>query len=308
MASNIQIQPLKVETHNETESWRRFLRRFEVAAINVDFGAKVTKTGADLKKEVSKRKAASLLSCMGDEGMAIFDTFGLEVQDIKYEELRGRFDQYFSGRENKTILRHRFLSMGQREGESLSDFVQRVKSASGPCGWGDMSEDMPVHVVLKGLVNEELKGELLRKEKLKMTDVMAICARFEAAERTVREFGSKGRREEVSAIGSGVGAAAAVELRCFKCKKVGHTIRECPETECYRCRGRGHVSKDCKGTIVCRECGKQGHIASRCFSSGRGGRGGVTRGSGSRGRGGGPAGIDRGVRALHDGVEGEESL
>lgn len=58
--------------------------------------------------------------------MEIFYNFGIEVKDINYRALTERYDQYFGGRENKTILRHRFLTLAQGEEEALHDFTPRA--------------------------------------------------------------------------------------------------------------------------------------------------------------------------------------
>jgi hypothetical protein len=76
MAYKMTIPQLKVEMNNETASWERFLQRFEIAAVTVDWMAKITEgTDEEKKKESSKRKAATLLNYLGEEGMVIFDTF-----------------------------------------------------------------------------------------------------------------------------------------------------------------------------------------------------------------------------------------
>ena len=188
MAHRLNVQPLKVEQDNETESWRKFLRRFEVAVLSVDFEAKLTQEGDAKTIEGSRRKAGALLGCLGEEGMVIFDTFDIAVEAIQYDALKTRFDNHFQGRENKTILRHRFLCMTQESGESLSVFSQRVIQLSRQCQLGDLREDLAIHMIIKGMREEKLKTEMLRMADITMNDLVAACAKFEAAERTVVAF------------------------------------------------------------------------------------------------------------------------
>ena len=305
MAARISIPPLVIERDNETDSWRKFRRRFEIAAITVDFGAKVDIEDAQERAaKVNKRKGAALLTSLGEEGMVIFDTFEMEVEEISYDELVGRFNEYFGGRENKTILRHRFLCMQQEPGESLSAFVQRVETASHQCQLRNMREDLAVHVVIKGLRDEQLKSELLKIAEIGMRDVMAQCARYESAERTLGELKSRSRRDvEVAAVERAQETAAVERAQevavvrsrqpegapvCHFCKRPGHRMRECRQIECFRCLEKGHVARDCTAAVRCSLCGKSNHIAKECREAG--GQAPRQHNSGHSGRRTGPSG------------------
>ena len=96
MAQRIHIEELKIEVDNEVGSWRTFLRNFELAAITTDFRDKHA-VGDDGEKEAvaQHRKAAILLQAIGKQGMRIFNSFGIDLKDIRYEAVKTKFDQYF---------------------------------------------------------------------------------------------------------------------------------------------------------------------------------------------------------------------
>ena len=81
MASRVVSVPrLVVDADNELGSWNKFLSRFEIAVINVDFMDKLPKDASEeaVREAVARedhRKGAALLNAMGEEGMSIFDTF-----------------------------------------------------------------------------------------------------------------------------------------------------------------------------------------------------------------------------------------
>ena len=139
MASRVVNVPrLVVDEDNELGSWNKFLSRFEIAVINVDFMDKLPKEASEeaIREAVARedhRKGAALLNAIGEEGMAIFDTFEIPVHNIGYKDLLKRFEQHFGRRENVIILRHRFLGSKQSEGESISNFIRRVSVAAGAC-------------------------------------------------------------------------------------------------------------------------------------------------------------------------------
>ncbi|EDO05359.1 zinc knuckle domain containing protein [Babesia bovis T2Bo] len=71
-----------------------------------------------------------------------------------------------------------------------------------------------------------------------------------------------------------------VRKTCFKCRKRGHTLRECSAAEvgiCFRCGSTDHILRDCQdpdnGTLPftsCFICKKNGHIASQCPDNDKG--------------------------------------
>lgn len=286
MTSKItRIQPMVVEAHNETESWSRFRKRFEIASLSVDYTKNITEEDAEIKAATASQfKGAALLSSIGEEGMEIFYNFNIEVNDIRYETLIERFEDYFGGRENKTILRHRFLTLVQGEEESLSDFTTRATRCSKQCQLGELQDDMTVHIVIKGIKNEKLKSELLQGTEINMESLAIACAKYESAERTLEAFGRK--EEEVSAVTRG--RTTRESEACTSCHKTGHTWKTCRQVECFNCLQQGHIAPDCHNAMVCKVCSKEGHRASDCYNNNRGrgrGRGSYRGRGGNRGRG-----------------------
>jgi len=244
MASKLRVGELKIERHNELESWRRFLRRFEVAAVTIDFGAKVKlEDEGEKEREVSKIKAATLVGNLGEEGLAIFDTFKIEVEDLQYVELKGRFDEYFKGRENKVVLRHRFLNLKQSQGEELVAFAERVRAQAASCQLDAMEEDLTMHVIINGIRDDRLQGDLLQIKDATLTRIMERCTQYESAERSVREL-KRGEECEVGALNKDRRVVEQAE-RCNNCGGQEHVARYCPRITCFRCGGKGHITWGC---------------------------------------------------------------
>lgn len=239
MATNIKMSALVVEKQNETKSWEQYKQRFEIAIMSVDFGKGVADGEAKVN-EVSKRKAAALLNNIGDEGMRIFFSFGIKNEDLRYDMLIERFDTYFGTRENKTILRHRLWSMMAEEGESLVDYVDRVRTMAEKADLGNKCSDMAVHIILRNMKEEQLKKELLQIEDLDMDKVITKCTLFESARRTLEVMdGNKGELDVVQKKREKRGT-------CYNCGAEDHFMNCCPQIECYRCKQRGHISSSSK--------------------------------------------------------------
>lgn len=263
-ARQVIIPPLKVEEHNEKESWKKFLRRFQIAVIGKTFLNKDEDLEEGEKERVeSHRKGAMLLNCIGEQGMEIFDTFGIEVTNIRYGDLETRFEEFFTRRENKILLRHRMLVSEQKDEEDVTGFMERVTKMASQCQFGALREDMIMQVVIKGMKDDKLRNDLLVMADLTLEVLKATCLRYESADRTAMELKDRRSRDiEVE--------QASEEVRCFRCRQTGHFARECPqEPSCYSCGERGHLSIACPTKragreVTCYGCGERGHIASSC--------------------------------------------
>lgn len=283
MASKkISIDKLEIKVHDELQSWNRFLKGFEIACIGVKFSDIAVSEDAqqevNRKEEEQHRKGAELLKGIGREGMAIFHSFNIEVKDITYDSLIERFREYFDGRENTMILRHRFMSVKQKQGESVKDFILRAESIAEPCKLSGLKEDLIMHVVLLGLKEDSVRNELLKEKDLDLTKLREASSRIESAERTVKELHREAEVEQLERVGE------ERKVICFRCKGEGHISRDCPgrtKISCYNCGG-DHIARFCNASrprrvIRCYNCGLEGHIATRCTRE-RGGRSGVERG------------------------------
>ena len=146
------------------------MRNFELAAITTDFGDK-------------RAVAAMLLQAIGKQGMRIFNHFGIDVKDIKSEEVKNKFDEYFKGRD---FLRYKFFAGKQREGEAMEQVISRMEDLREQCQLQGIREDIIKNVIIQGVKDETFKGDLIKKKKLTLDGLKSAYAMYESADKMAK--------------------------------------------------------------------------------------------------------------------------
>lgn len=270
MALKVKVAPLKLRRGDELACWEEFLFRFDVAAMGVQWeaargGSRGSKGKGKAKGGKSdevdpdgsgdeggergtedRLKGAALFTAVGEEGQEIAMRWGLTLDTISYTDLVKRFQDRFKVCENIPLLRHRLMNLKQKEGESLTVFVERVKGAANKCQLGDQYDSWVALFIVNGIVEDALRTRLLELKELTLGEVEDRCARAEAAERTAGEIRGGERSGEVARVeGERSGGSTARVIQCFSCGKDGHVVRECARTMCFRCGWRGHTADRC---------------------------------------------------------------
>ena len=121
---------LLFESNNLSGEWKKWKKHFEFY---------LAATEADTKSD--KIKSSILLSCIGEKGREIFETFEFPAKENEADpdpsmllaNVLAKFEGYCNPRKNITIMRHKFFSYRQDEGQSFGDFLTQLKSLSQDC-------------------------------------------------------------------------------------------------------------------------------------------------------------------------------
>ena len=102
-------------------------------------------------------KTSILMSCIGEKGREIYDTFEFpaKAEDAEDDDadpemvlanVIKKFDEFCNPRKNTTILRHKFFCYKQGDGQTFSDFVTQLKRLSQDCKFETLKDSLILHI------------------------------------------------------------------------------------------------------------------------------------------------------------------
>lgn len=184
----------------------------------------------NLEAEKDGRKVALLLHHMGPECIHIGNSFNVDYDTVKYEDLIKRFDEYFVPKLNIAMERHKFFTRKQKEDETLESYVTVLKNMSLICG---MSPKL-----------QHIKERLLSEGKIELGKAVEIFRNIEAARENASQLLQSSSSNQIS-------------VNVLN-KKIKNT------NICNKC-GQTHKSRCPAYESICHACGRKGHYAKMCF-------------------------------------------
>ena len=249
MASKIDLAPLPQfdplsEPSSLSQRWKSWTKRFQtyVAAL-------------DIKED--KQKRALLLYQAGEATQEIFET--LEGTGEDYKTAKEKLDEYFSPKKNVDYEIFQFRKATQEPGETVDQFVTRLRKLAATCEFHDASREIK-SAVIQNCLSKRLRRYALREDTLKLDEFLAKARSLEASETQATGIEKNLPSEEVNRLS-------------HKPQQSRPTVKKPPrqstQSSSNTCRQCGliwpHRTKPCpaKGQS-CNKCGKPNHFAKMC--------------------------------------------
>ena len=138
---------------NVSHSWKFGLKQFYFYLATTEKDSKGDKI-----------KTSIFLTCIGQNGREIYETFTFEPGDkMKLAPVLRKFSEYCNPRKNKTILRHKFFTYRQQEGQYFHDFVTELKKVSSKCEFDNLQESLIKDMIVCRTRDNSLRERLLRE-------------------------------------------------------------------------------------------------------------------------------------------------
>ena len=162
---------------NVSHSWKLWLKHFDFY---------LAATEKDTKGD--KIKTSIFLTCIGQRGREIYETFTYEPGDeMKLTPVLRKFSEYCNPRKNITILCHKSFIYRHQEGQNFHDFVTELKQVSSECEFDNFQDSLIKDMIACSTKDNSLREGLLWECGL--TPSKAISAGHAAEE--IRKHASK---------------------------------------------------------------------------------------------------------------------
>ena len=232
---------------NLAENWRSWIQRFDIFCI-----------ASGIAEKDEKVQCATFLHVAGEEAIKVSNTFVFAEEEVnKIDALKKKFKDYCEPRKNLTYIRHIFFTRAQKQSEPIDSYVTDLKDKARDCEFGDLHDSLVRDRIVCGIINDQLRGRLLREGDLSLDKAIDICRASELTSTQVKAL-----TEEVE-----MNTVKTVRKKDFRVK----TRAEQTESSCNRC-GYKHVTNKCPAMgQICKKCQKKNHFAKMCRSQSQSG-------------------------------------
>ena len=199
------------------------------------------------------QKVALLLHTGGMELQEVYYTLVAEDQESTFENCLTVLDNYFTPKANVPFERHGFRQMEQLTGETIDQFVCRLRQKAVSCEFTSVEE------AIRDQLIEKCKDLTLRRKFLEkfqgatLTILQNVARVHEAVNQQMQSMEHSSKTDQVNAMPS-----SKPENKSSKPKPGGRG-------RCYRSGETDHFARDCPAlSKTCKKCGLTGHLAVCC--------------------------------------------
>ena len=199
----------------------------------------------------AEQKHAILLLTGGEQLSEIWQNFSEDEKAVNddedsYTKAIELLNKHFELKENIPKSRLKFWELSPDSGETINNFITRLKSQAKHCRFNDDADDHVTTKVLIHIQDRDLKAKLLRDDNLNLEALIKTVGNYHNKEALILNRDSNILRttQKKSTTDN-----RQTKPTCTRCGIIGHYSREC-------IKSRDHLCTICKRT---------GHFEAQCF-------------------------------------------
>lgn len=230
-----------MNVENKAEAWKKWKRQFQFFT-----------DASGLSEEQPKVQVGTLMTCLGEGVLDIYDTF--EFEDGEEDQIQivlSKFEEVFKMEKgNETQERQIFYTMKQGS-KKFNDFLSELQIQAKKCNFGEAQSSMIRDQIIRGIKEDSTREKLHMKKDLDLKAATEICRTQERIKSLMSEF--KNSTKEVDIVKKSdekkdkvKTADSTTAVDCGKCGRK-HEKKKCPAygATCFTCNGKNHYSKCC---------------------------------------------------------------
>ncbi|CAH0713223.1 unnamed protein product, partial [Brenthis ino] len=239
---------------NLSENWRRFSQSF-----------KIYLEAAGLNEASDTRLIAILLNTVGENALAVYNTFPKLPKDRKLDDVLKQFHLYCNPKTNILHTRHLFYNRTQQIGESFDNFLTDVKAKASQCGFKkECYEEMIRDRLVFGTIDKDSQEKLIKNGDPPLENVIASLRTAEITNSHIKEIqNSCQAHDKIYSVSSSHTNKYTKDKQIKYSKEMyNNTVKTC-----NKC-GYSHNYAQCPAFgKTCAKCQKTNHFAKVCRSS-----------------------------------------
>jgi hypothetical protein len=253
MASKpVGIGELDFENGNIAENWKRWKQTMQLMLQG------------PLAEKDEKQQCGYFLLYVGQRGRDIYNTWTLSSTETdKIEVLFDKYEAYCNPKQNVTVIRYKFNTRNQNDGETIDQYVTELKRLAKDCVYGGLTDEMIRDRIVCGTNNPQIKEKLLQAEDLDLNKALTIARGIEISTTQMKDiteqsktvlgmFKNKRGKKQASKEQHQSESRKSKGNECKSCGRRHETKQECPARGkvCFKCKKPNHYSRMCRSKVV----------------------------------------------------------
>ena len=214
-------------------------------------------TAAEVVAAYTTRRRAHFISAITGETYSLLKSLLVpqKIEDIDYKQLKKVLIAHCCPKPTVRHERFEFNKMAQKVGESVHDFLARLRMAGAKCDFRDGFEEKVLDQFIFGILNEECKDLLLAEEIGELTLKQAV-------EKTLIKERSQKEAQTIGYNSEGAVNKVWTKQDQNQKQKWQNSKKMAKNKGCAKCGMSNHKTEDCR--TICHKCKRLGHMRRNC--------------------------------------------